>query len=298
VASLGLPPRVAAAAHTQPATAPDDLDAADRAALDESRRLYEEGKAKFDTVDFVGAIDLWTRAYARTPESAPGIRNAMVYNIATAREKAYELDGELQHLRQAILLLQSYVQSYQALYARTPETQAEVSKAQERIAELQARIGAAERGESPAPAPNGSAAPGTLAHNHAIMWNSGHNPPPDPELVERNRKLAAEGKKTDAMLIAGYVVGSVGLLFLLGAAGAFGAGAVLGQNSEDSEDNAGQGSTTAGFVALAIGLGGVATGATLLGVGFSRRKKHQRGELTIAPALAPSFAGASLRLRF
>jgi hypothetical protein len=295
VASLGLPPRVAKAAHTEPATTPGELDAADRAALDESRRLYEEGKAKFDTVDFVGAIDLWTQAYARTPESAPGIRNAMVYNIATAREKAYELDGELQHLRQAILLLQSYVQSYQALYAKTPETEAEVSKARERIAQLQARIGAAERGESPAPAPNGSAAPGTLAHNHAIMWNSGHSPPPDPELVERNRKLAAEGKKTDAMLIAGYVVGSVGLLFLLGSAGAFGAGAAL---DEGSEDNAGQDSTTAGFVALGIGLGGVATGATLLGVGFSRRKKHQRGELTVAPALAPSFAGASLRLRF
>jgi hypothetical protein len=292
----GISLRSAAAAGSAPATEPQELDPADRAALEEAHRLYDEGKAKFDTVDYVGAIDSWTRAYAKTPESAPGVRNAMVYNIATAREKAYEIDGDVQHLRQAIRLLQSYVDSYKALYAKTPETQVEVDKANERIAGLQARIGAAERGETDTGASTDPAAPGTFEHNRSIMWNTGHSPPPDPELVEHNRRLAAEGKKTDAMLIAGYVVGSLGLLFLLGSASAFGVGAAQDRGSD--EEDAGRTGKTTGYVGLALGLGAVATGATLIGVGFSRRKKHQRGELSLAPTLAPGYAGGSLTLRF
>jgi hypothetical protein len=294
IAAQGLPAHTAAA-HTASASEPDELSPGERAALDEARQLYEEGKARFDTVDYVGAIDLWTKAYAKTPESAAGIRNAMVYNIATAREEAYALDGDLMHLRQAILLLQTYVESYKRLYAKTAETAAEVDKANDRIASLEARIAAAERGENHEPSDT-RAAPGTFAHNHAIMWNTGHDPPPDPALLEHNRRLAAEGKKTDAMLIAGYIVGAVGVLFLLGSASAFGVGAA--QSSGNDDEDAGQTSTTTGFVGLGIGLAGVATGATLIGVGFSRRKKHQRGELGLTPALGPSYAGGSLTVRF
>lgn len=286
--------QAAAAAPTEKAP---ELGPADEAALAESRALYEEGKAKFDTVDYAGAIDLWTKAYAKIPEAVPGVRNAMVYNIATAREKAYELDGDTQHLRQAIMLLQSYVKSYKELYARTPETQIEVEKAEERITDLEARLAAAERGDAGSWDDGGNQAAGTLERsNHAIMWNTGHNPPPDPELLERNRRLAQEGKKTDAMLISGYVVGSFGLLLLLASGSAFGVG--FAQASGSDEENAGRGGKMTGFVTLGLGLGAVAAGATLLGVGFSRRKKHQRGELAVSPVVSPHFTGASVLVRF
>ena len=113
---------------------------AEDAALAESRALYDEGKARFDTFDYEGAVDLWTKAYAKLPEDNAGVRNAMVYNIATAQEKAYDVDKDLQHLRQAVLLLQSYIKNYKAIYKRTPETEAEVQKAENRIAALQERI--------------------------------------------------------------------------------------------------------------------------------------------------------------
>lgn len=291
----GLFPRTATAG---PAAEEPDLDAADEAALAEAHALYDEGKAKFDTFDYEGAVDLWTKAYAEVPENTPGVRNAMVYNIATAQEKAYEVDKDPQHLRQATLLLESYIKNYKAIYKRTPETQAEVDKAKERIAALNERIAKAERGEDSTPTQPGESGTNATYLNQVdgIQWNTGHNPPADPELLERNKKLAREGKKTDAMLIAGYVVGSIGLLFLLGAAGGFGASAAADETSDG--DDARRAGRTTGYVGLALGLGGVVTGATLIGVGFSRRKKHQRGELGVAPVLTPKLAGANLVVRF
>lgn len=268
-------------------TAPDEDPA-----LAESRALYEEGKAKFDTFDFEGAVDLWTKAYAKLPESEAGVRNAMVYNIATAQEKAYELDKDVQHLRQALLLLEQYVKTYKAMYQKTPETKAEVDKAEGRIAQLKERIAKAERGEDttppPGPATPTPTGPG-LQTNDGIVWNSGHYPPADKDLMIRNRKLAEEEQKTDHMLIASYVTLSIGGVLLLGGAGALGYGV-----REDGREARG-----AGYGTLALGLASTATGVTLMVIGFQRRKKARNGTLVAGtPVVAPGFAGASLRVRF
>ena len=266
-------------------TAPDEDPA-----LAESRALYDEGKAKFDTFDFEGAVDLWTKAYAKLPESETGVRNAMVYNIATAQEKAYEVDKDVQHLRQAVLLLDQYVKNYKALYAKTPETKAEVDKAEGRIATLKERIARAERGEDvTAPPPTDTPPTPGLQTNDGIVWTSGHNPPPDKDLMLRNRKLAEEEEKTDHMLIGSYVALSIGGVLLLGGTGA----AIYGVR-EDGREARG-----AGYGTLALGLAGVATGVALMVVGFQRRKKARDGTLVAGtPVVAPGFAGASLRVRF
>ncbi len=288
-------PRPALAVVTAPAEDP---------ALVESRELYDEGKAKFDTFDYNGAVDLWTKAYAKLPESEAGVRNAMVYNIATAQEKAYELDKDVQHLRQAVLLLEQYIKTYKTMYAKTPATKAEVDKAEGRIASLKERIARAERGEdaTPPPAegtPGTTGTPGTPTSsglNDGIVWNTGHHPPPDQDLVAKNRRLAAEDEKTDHMLIGSDVAQSLGGLLLLGGAGATIGGSQLRTEEDPSR---GAGARGAGYGSLALGLAGVVTGVTLMVIGFERRKKARQGTLVAGtPVVAPGFAGASVRLRF
>lgn len=301
-AGLGLGPTTARAAWAGPPAA--DPPAEDPA-IDEARALYEEGKGRFDTFDYQGAVDLWTKAYAKLPEDEAGIRNRLVYNIATAQEKAFELDSDVQHLRQAQMLLESYIGNYKAMYPRTPETKVEVDKAEERIASLKERIEAAQKGDVRPPPP-------IEGQSTEIGWNGQPIPAPNPELMERNRRLADEERKTDKILIASYVTLSIGGLFTLIGVSTVAAGNNLeapeGLEDPETGESAvddGEDSETAaavrggGYGGLALGLAGLVAGFTLLGVGLDRRKKAKNGTLITAhPALGPGFAGASMRVRF
>ncbi|MCA9707381.1 MAG: hypothetical protein KDK70_16120, partial [Myxococcales bacterium] len=151
--SLALPTGLCVCPPTAQAAWAPAPEPAEDPAVDEARKLYDEGKARFDTFDYEGAVQLWTQAYAKLPEDAAGIRNSMVYNIATAQEKAFELDSDVQHLRQAQMLLESYIDNFKALYPRNPETKAEVDKAEDRIASLKERIADAEKGDTRPPPP-------------------------------------------------------------------------------------------------------------------------------------------------
>lgn len=299
---MGLAPSVANAAAKPGKGKASKGDEADEAALAEAKSLYDEGKARFDTFDYEGAVDMWTKAYAKLPEDASGMRNAMVYNIATAQEKAYDLDKDLQHLRQAVLLLETYVTNYKAMFAKTPETTAEVEKAENRIATLEERIGRAERGE-PEPVPvetgEGETTPeegteeGAEGDAEGIVWNTGHNPPADPAVVDKNRRLAEADAKTDKILIASYVLLGVGGFILVSGASALAGG----QRATDAEAELGL--RSGGYGGLALGGAAVITGAVLLGVGLDRRKRARAGTLVAAtPVVAPGFAGASVRVRF
>jgi hypothetical protein len=281
-------PAAAPAATTAPAAATSP------ASLDDVRALYDEGRARFDTFDYEGAVELWTKAYGQLPPEADEIRNKMVYNIATAQQLAYDVDRDPTHLRQAVLLLEQYIKSYKVLHVRTPETKAEVQRAQERIAALQERIERAERGEpEPSAAPDQPATAPSEAHYgtgqiDGIVWTPVASGPPDADKLHRNRRLATADKKTDNMLIGSYVALSVGGLLAVA-----GTGAVLGTQ------DAGQGAQGAGYGTLALGLAGLTTGVALLVVGLERRKKARQGTLVAAtPVVGPRFAGAAVSMRF
>ncbi|MEM9462736.1 MAG: hypothetical protein AAGF11_51825 [Myxococcota bacterium] len=303
---LSLSPTPARAASIGPqAPSPEPhADPKEDPALTEARALYDEGKARFDTFDYQGAVDLWTKAYAKLPEDAAGIRNRLVYNIATAQEKAFELDHDVEHLRRAQMLLESYIGNYKALVERTPESQAEVDKAQERIAVIKERIEAAQKGDTRPPPP-------IEGEDTEIEWEGGAAPSPDPELLERNRRLADEERKTDKLLIGAYVSLSLGGLFtLIGLSAMAGANSIesqtmmgeddpLGGEPEDPEDTPADELRGTGYGSLGLGLAGVITGFVLLGVGLDRRKKAKNGTLiTTHPMLAPGLAGAGVRVRF
>ena len=280
------PPDSAPAAAEGPAPVDPDLE--------RSRALYEEGRASFDTFDYEGAAKLWTKAYASLPPDADGIRNKLVYNIATAKQKAYDVDHDLTHLRQAVLLLQQYATSYEALHEPGPQTDAEVEKANQRVEAIQDRIARAERGDDePTEEPETEEAAPLDAHYGSgqidgIVWTTPTMGPPDMDKLHKNRRLANEDRKTDRILVGSYAALGVGGLLTLG-----GVGAVIGtRNGEATAQRSSYGG-------LGLGLVGLATGFTLLAIGLERRKRARAGTLVAAtPVVGRGHAGAAVSIRF
>ncbi|MCH9688344.1 MAG: hypothetical protein K0V04_43335 [Deltaproteobacteria bacterium] len=291
-----------AAAAPSPSVAPGPAPAAAAAgqatvdpSLVQARDLYEEGRARFDTFDYEGAVELWTRAYSKLPTDADGVRNRMVYNIATAQQLAFDIDHDVRHLRQAVLLLQQYVKTYRALHQPGPAYDEEIARADARIAALQARIDGPTNPQ-PAPGPDADPAADPVAADarygsgeiDGIVWTVDDGGPTDPDALRRNRQLSNADRKTDRMLIGSYVALSVG-----GALTLAGTGATLGTRQSGQAAQGGSVGT------LALGLAGLATGFTLLGIGLQRRKRARQGTLVAAtPVVTHNFAGVAARVRF
>lgn len=263
-------PSEAVAAPAAPASAQEEK------ALADAHQMFEKGRAKYQTFDYGGAIDLWQQAYAKVPEDRAGVRNAMVYNIALAQEKAYELDKDVAHLRQAVLLLESWVKRFKTMYKVTPETTLEVDKAESRIADLKLKIGQIERGEAPV-TPQTAVAPTTQ-----IEFDSGYNPPPQ---VRRNRARLRAENRSEGLIAAGWTVGGIGVLIVLAGGAAVGA-------AKDRDASVG------GAATLAFGASLVATGGILLGIGYKKRKRAAAGDYTFVPSFGPRYGGAAFSMRF
>ena len=109
-----------AAAPTAAAKSEGASPTAKGADMDEVKRVYGEGKAKYATKDYDGAIADWTRALGMLPETDENleVRNDLVYNVATAQEKAYEIDKDVTRLRKAKALLEDFLANrFGACYA-------------------------------------------------------------------------------------------------------------------------------------------------------------------------------------
>jgi hypothetical protein len=294
--SLACPTVVATAVVPSVAVA---SPASDEAALAEARALFDRGRSKYDTFDYTGAIDLWQQAYAKVPDTQAGVRNAMVYNIALAQEKAFEVDKDVGHLRQAVMLLESWVESYKAMFKKTPETEAEVAKAQSRIAELKARIADIEGGgtgtQTPAiPDDEEPPAPPQIA------FDTGYTPPPD---VLKQRDKARAVNKTERRLAAGWTLTGIGgTLFLIGAGvTAFGGTAsTVDENMmtvpPDPDDR--RAAIAGGVTVMVLGTGLLIPGAILLAKGYKQKKAIAAGDYSLAPYFNRSGGGAAFRMRF
>ncbi len=271
-----------------PTVVPRSVQAAEEAAaapdLTEVKALYEEGKAKFDTYDYAGAVEAWTQVYAKLGDSPTErqIRNDVIYNIATAQERAFDVDHDPAHLRQAVGLLRKYVSEYKALYEATPEGRAEVAAVEARIAELEAKIAAAESGAAPTtaapattpqPSPRAEAAAKKRALKDILRT--------DPDIAPRYRA----GK---AMVVGGAVTLSIGGVMLLGALS--GIGTELQREGK-----------TAMIVTGAVGGALAVSGAVLLGFGVPKRRRaieDARSRVTVLPSAGPRGASLGVQLRF
>ena len=100
--------------------------------LEEARDLYKKGKAQYETFDYAGAIETWTAAYALVPEDSLQVKIEISYNLASAHEQAYALDGDRQHLQQAKLLLETYAETYALMDVELTERDAAIARANQR----------------------------------------------------------------------------------------------------------------------------------------------------------------------
>ncbi len=277
VLSLVVALPVSAAPPSSEASEPAEPPSDDVAAAE---TLHLRGQAKYETADYAGAIELWTEAYASitpVPENA-GIKAALIFNLAQAHVKAFELDEDPIHLKQARALLDSYAANLEQLYEDEAARTEEQAKVDERLAEIQAKIDALAAAE-PEPAPD-------------VVTPE----PPAPQ---------ADGKPGRGLIIGGSVITGVGALFF----GAAVIGGVVGAGANDISDlepsqlderedrfrtgTIGNAMMTTGIVIAAVL---VPTGAALLGVGVARNRKAGAGARARArvPTLAPSFAKGSV----
>ena len=272
---LCLPAQVARA-EPEPENAEDN----DR---DQARELYDRGKARFDTTDYLEAIELWTEAYGMlrdTPENATA-KAAIIYNLATAREKAYDIEKDVKHLRRAVVLMEQYAASIPALYADDAERAEETRKIGERLVAVNERIEQHEE-ENPEPTPE----------RREETWQ-------DPAEVETD--TFQPDPRAKPFIISGAVLIGIGVAGLGVMAGGMALGAAGNDISDIPDDNPaarrerferGASGNVMAYVGGALGGAALITGAALLGVGLKKRKTGLRA------SLGPGTAGLSLYGRF
>jgi tetratricopeptide (TPR) repeat protein len=257
------------------------------ASLEEARELYSKGKAAYETFQYEAAIDLWTEALAKLPPDRAGIRNRMVYNIATAQEKQYDLDKDISRLRNAAMLLERWIEEYKLLFKKTAETQAEVERAEARLEELRQKIAAAESGQDAATVTTepetGAPEPETAGASKEVGFESDFDVPPD--VLDHRKRIAAENR-AQGFIAGGWTALGLGFLFTVA-----GVGTIIGLR----HNRLGVGGGIAGTV---IGVAGMAAGGALLGVGYKKKKAVEAGDYSLAPTFGPGHAGLSFSGRF
>ncbi len=246
-----------------------------------AKALFERGQAQFETADYEGAIESFTRAYEEAIRIEDTQFRAVVsatlqFNLAGAHIKAYEINDDPKHLGQArALLLQ-----YREREAFSEEERVAADELLAVVDKLLAEVSEVE--EDPAPAPVEPATP--------VEPSS----PPEP---------TSPRKPGAGLVIGGAVVAGASLVGF----GLMAGGLVIGDNAVDEFLGASNGAERTAAInrgergnSLAIAggvLGGalLATGAALIIVGKSRQRADG---LALAPALAPGFAGLLLRGEF
>jgi tetratricopeptide (TPR) repeat protein len=266
--------------------------------LARAKELFDAGVARYTAADYEAAVDLWLEAYALIPPSYENrlILAELIYNVARAQQKWFEIDKDVKHLRQAREILDRYLDEVNELYP-PEQVELEQERIQEQIDELDEKIAEFEAEQ---------------ARREA-------------ELAERMRPKfdedadAREAKRNKAMIGAGAGLTALGV----GGVGMFVAGLIMAGNADSTvgdfpleEDvaareaaiargRAGNGLMLTGVVAGAVFL---AAGAPLLGVGLSAEKKRKQRRADagldtarlehIGPMWIPSGAGIAVGGRF
>lgn len=293
LAGVGPSAVVPTAAAAAPGAAPAATPAPDADPLADAQRLYDRGKAKFETADYADAIELWTEAYAIVPETSDGAQTKvlLLYNIATAREKQFDVSRDPAELRQAAILLESFERSIPTLYGgEGPEAEAERTKVRAKRAELEARLREHEAAQAAADDEDDEATP----------------PPPEPT-APPDDDGAPQGRGARGLVIGGAVAAGLGV----GGLGLMAAGLGMGARANDISDLAPDDvdgrrarfdrGRTGNALAIAGGVAGgvlLVTGAVLLGLGLRRARAGRASDVALVPAPARDGAALVLQGRF
>jgi tetratricopeptide (TPR) repeat protein len=255
----------------------------------DAEAIFRRGQTKYETADYNGAIELWTEAYGlidSTPENA-SIKALLIYNLAQAHVKAYELDAQEIHLKQAQQLLISFRNNLALLYDEPAQLAEETATVEGKLAEIDAMITALEQAKA------------------AAAEQNKPEPEPEPEPEPKPEPPPPAGPSGKPLIISGGVLLGVGVG--LGALGIV--GAVMGSNAEDISDlqplqlderEQRYASGYTGNILLIVGAVGAGlllpTGAALIGVGAKRNKAHAATRSRLEQLrVGPSFSGGSGR---
>ncbi|MCA9660268.1 MAG: hypothetical protein KC486_18135, partial [Myxococcales bacterium] len=264
--------------------------------LVEARDLYERGTAKFETADYAGAIELWTDAYARVPATAElsEVKTLILYNLATAREKAYEVDGDLAHLRKALILLDGFLESVDTIYADPEVAAKERAEAESRRAAIEARIKEAEEAKAAGEASEPAEKPGGGEAIVVAPWptQADAGPPPGRGLVLGGAVLLGLGGASLGVMTTGMILG----------VRANDIDALDPDNFADRREQFDRG-RLGNTLAIAGGAAAGVTlisGAVLLAIGLKKQRAAAKEETSarVAPLLGPGLAGLSVGGRF
>jgi tetratricopeptide (TPR) repeat protein len=83
-------------------------------AADQARSLFDEAAIRYQTSDYLAAVETYTEAYRlsfeiKDDELRGRVQAAILFNLARAHFKAYGLDEKPEHLRQVVDLLEKYL---------------------------------------------------------------------------------------------------------------------------------------------------------------------------------------------
>lgn len=260
--------------------------------LAEARDLYEAGQNCFDLADYPCAIDKWTSAYSKTPNEPEHvqIRVALLNNLATAREKTYDLTGEVIHLKQARELLTRFKDNIGGLEMSPEEQTDQVARIDERLDAIEQELLAQEAETETEAEPTDRVPEGPVTEGPPEDVIEG--PAPDPHA---GRPLIITG---GIMLGLGAVAGGFSFAFMA-------VGTELNDldgtfSVEQRETREAQGEQ-ANNVAIITGVGGillVGAGATLLGIGLKKNKQGARSNVAVLPYASTEGSGVSITGRF
>lgn len=286
--------------------APPDA-AAEDPALTEAKALYKEGEVKFQTADYEEALALWKKAFAILPDGDEhrAIRHALVYNIAEAHSRAYEVSRNPTHLRKAKILLETYRNDHRALYGDEPDAVKERSEVDDRIAELDKKIADSEAaGETATPLDDGGTGTVTTTTDPTTTTTT-TQPPPKPTKPLTPQQQWEVDIKADPVFGPMWATGNkrvVGGAVLVGIGGIFALVSISAFvfKPQDALFPGVYYATGGVFGALALGM--LIPGGVLLGTGTAKRREVLQARPKpvgmLAPMLTPTHYGVGFVGRF
>jgi len=263
----------------QPAT---DLSAAEA--------LYNEGQTLYESADYTGAIAKFTEALGeakRVGSQDFHVRGLLLYNIGRAHIKAYEINKDLSHLRQARSIYRQFIKDadVEAMFEQfNPQ---DVADARQELRALELRLEGLEnepKSETPPPPPPIKA---------DVDWKKPRN---------TGIGLVAAGS---AVLAGGVAVLAFGSTLKSGAEGEVNkladAGVPQDHPAWAEGDSYIASETKRGKTLMAVGGSLAAVGLVGAGVGIAylvKAKKLKGGRVSPTVALMPGFVGIVVSGRF
>jgi hypothetical protein len=254
--------------------------------VEQAQRLFDEGATKFETADYIGAIELWTEAFGlvpSVPENAP-IKAKLIANIAAAQERAYQVDKQVGHLNQAKILIERYRDGLAEIYRDELEREKELAWVNERLEKIDAELEAVADREAAEKAAAERAAAERAAADRP------EPPPPGRGLVIGGSVLAGVGAAGLGVMVGGMVIGSRNDDI-----------SDLPTNDLDTRADRYRMGRLGNALAIAGGVGGgvlLSVGVALLVVGLKKNRAADQdtAKLTLVPTFDATGLGAGLGL--